>query len=158
MWMWWYKRYGQRGIPAPVYLHWIGLDCHNVGVLLRTQLLLDICVLYIHYAFVLCMNEVNPHRARLVPGWVTRPSSSGYRPTISVCNQPTGSTQPCIPPGSLFRAPTSDGVRAGIALTEEWPLCDPIWHVSSRSGEACCYLLLLRLPLPLQGLPLYMQV
>ena len=29
-------------------------------------------------------------------GW---PSSCGY--TISVCNQPTRSTQPCIPPGSL---------------------------------------------------------
>ena len=26
MWMWCCKRYGQRGIPAPVYSHWIGLD------------------------------------------------------------------------------------------------------------------------------------
>jgi len=41
------------------------------------------------------MNEVNARRARLVSGWVT--SSGGY--TISVCNQPTRSTQPCIHPG-----------------------------------------------------------
>jgi len=31
------------------------------------------------------------------------------------------STQPCIPPGSLNRVPA---------------LCDPMWHVSSRSGVA----------------------
>ena len=41
-------------------------------------------------------------------GW---PSSGGY--TISSCNQPTRSTQPCIPPGSLNRVPASDGVKAG---------------------------------------------
>ena len=35
-------------------------------------------------------------------GWQ---SSSGY--TISGCNQPTRSTQPCIPPGSLNRVPAS---------------------------------------------------
>ena len=38
-------------------------------------------------------------------GW---PSSGGY--TISGCNQPTRSTQPCIPPGSLNRVPASAGV------------------------------------------------
>jgi len=60
-------------------------------------------------------------------GW---PSSGGY--TISGCNQPTRSTQPCIPPGSLNRVPASAGVKAGMS-----PLPgDPIWHVSSRSGEA----------------------
>jgi len=65
-------------------------------------------------------------------GW---PSSGGY--TISVCNQPTRSTRPCIPPGSLNRVPASAGVKAGIS-----PLPgDPIWHVSSRSGEASCELL-----------------
>ena len=50
------------------------------------------------------MNEVNARRARL------QLSSGGY--TISGCNQPTRSTQPCIPPGSLNRVPASAGVKA----------------------------------------------
>jgi len=53
------------------------------------------------------MNEVNARRARLVPGWVT--VFGGY--TISVCNKPTRSTQPCIRPGSLNQVPASAGVR-----------------------------------------------
>ena len=65
------------------------------------------------------MNEVNAHRARLQLGWVTV-----FR---------LRSTQPCIPPGSLNRVPASAGVKAGMSPL---PLCDPIWHVSSRSGEA----------------------
>jgi len=56
------------------------------------------------------MNEVNARRVRLVPGCL--PSSSGY--TISVCNKPTRSSQPCIPPRSLSRVPASAGVRAGM--------------------------------------------
>ena len=43
-------------------------------------------------------------------GW---PSSGGY--TISGCNQPTRSTQPCITPGSLNRVPASAGVKAGMS-------------------------------------------
>ena len=43
-------------------------------------------------------------------GW---PSSGGY--TISGCNQPTRSTQPCIPPGSLNRVPALAGVKAGMS-------------------------------------------
>ena len=43
-------------------------------------------------------------------GW---PSSDGY--TISGCNQPTRSTQHCIPPGSLNRVPASAGVKAGMS-------------------------------------------
>ena len=39
--------------------------------------------------------------------------ASGY--TISGCNQPTRSTQPCIPPGSLNRVPASAGVTAGMS-------------------------------------------
>jgi len=35
--------------------------------------------------------------------------------TISACNKPTRSTQPCIPPGSLNRVPATDGVRAGMS-------------------------------------------
>jgi len=58
------------------------------------------------------MNKVNALPARLVPGWVT---VFGGGNTISVCNKPTRSTQPCIPPGSLNRAPASAGVRAGMS-------------------------------------------
>ena len=57
------------------------------------------------------MNEVNARRARLQLGWV--PSSGGY--TISGCNQPTRSTQPCIPLGSLNRVPASAGVKAEMS-------------------------------------------
>ena len=60
------------------------------------------------------MNEVNARQAQLVLGWVTA-SSGGYRPTISVCNKPTRSTQPCIPAGSLNRVPAAAGVKAGMS-------------------------------------------
>ena len=55
------------------------------------------------------MNKVKPRPTPLVLGWVT-PSSGRY--TIPVCNQPTRSTQPCVPPGSLNRVPASAGVTA----------------------------------------------
>ena len=58
------------------------------------------------------MNEVNARRARLQLGWVNA-SLGEY--TISGCNQPTRSTQPCIPPGSLNRVPASAGVKAGMS-------------------------------------------
>jgi len=57
------------------------------------------------------LNEVNARLARLVPGWVT--VFGGY--TISICNKPTRSTQPCIPSGSLNRVPASAGVRAAMS-------------------------------------------
>jgi len=65
----------------------------------------------------------------------------GY--TITVCNQPTRLTQPCIPPGSLNRVPASDGGKGWNVTSAGWQvtLCDPIWHVSSSGGEACCELL-----------------
>ena len=53
------------------------------------------------------MNEVTLRRARLVS------LLGGY--TITVCNQPTRSTQPCIPPGSLNRVPASAWVKAGMS-------------------------------------------
>ena len=43
-------------------------------------------------------------------GW---PSLGGY--TISGCNKPTRSTQPCIPPGSLNRVPALAGVKVGMS-------------------------------------------
>jgi len=61
------------------------------------------------------MNEVNARRARLQLGWVTvfgRVYHIGV--TYTICNQPTRSTQPCIPPGSLNRVPASAGVKAGM--------------------------------------------
>ena len=51
------------------------------------------------------VNEANARRAWLVLGWVT----------ILVCNQPTKSTQSCIPPGSLNRVQASAGVKAGMS-------------------------------------------
>ena len=50
-------------------------------------------------------------------------------------NTPTRSTQPCIPVGSPNRVPAliSWG-KGGWQVT----MCDPIWHASSRSGEASC--------------------
>jgi len=70
------------------------------------------------------VNEVSPRRARLVPGWVT--VFGGY--TISVCNQPTRSTQPYIPPGSLNRVPASAGDRGGNVTSGglQITLCDPV--------------------------------
>ena len=48
------------------------------------------------------------------------------------------STQPCIPPGSLNRVPASAGGKGGNVTSAGWQvtLCDPMWHVSSRSGVA----------------------
>ena len=60
-----------------------------------------------------------------------------------VCNQPTRLTQPCIPPG-VAKSSTSFGWGKGwnvISAGWQVTLCDPIWHVSSSSGEACCELL-----------------
>jgi len=47
------------------------------------------------------------------------------------------STQPCIPLGSLNRVPALIGwVKGGNVTSAGWQvtLCDPIWHVNSRSG------------------------
>jgi len=80
------------------------------------------------------MNEVNARRARLQQGWVT---VFGWVYHL----------------GSLNRVPASAGVKAGMsplkmAVNEtvcstfeveygkSTSMCDPIWHVSSRSGEA----------------------
>jgi len=55
----------------------------------------------------------------------------------------TGSTQPCIPPWSLNWVPASIGWGKGGNVTSTgWQvtLCDPIWHATSHSSEACCKL------------------
>ena len=51
--------------------------------------------------------------------------------------KPTRSTQACIPPGLLNRAPALTGWgKCGNVTSARWQvtLCDPIWHVSSSSG------------------------
>jgi len=61
--------------------------------------------------------------------------------------KPTRSTQPCIPSGSLNRVPALIGWGKGGNVTSAgWQvtLCDPVWHVTSRSGEAVCKLLCTR--------------
>jgi len=63
--------------------------------------------------------------------------------------KPTRSTQPCIPPGLLNRVPALTSCGKGRHVTSAgWQvtLCDPIWHVSSHSGEAVCELLYSALP------------
>ena len=57
-----------------------------------------------------------------------------------ICNRTTRSTQPCFTPGSLNRMSALIGWgRGGNVTSAEWQvtLCDHVWHVSSRSSEAC---------------------
>jgi len=58
------------------------------------------------------MKEVDVRRAQLVLGWVT---VFGRVYAISVCDQQTRPTQPCIRPGSLKRVPASAGARPGMS-------------------------------------------
>ena len=60
--------------------------------------------------------------------------------------KPARSTQLCIPTGLLNQVPALIGWGKGRNVTSPaWQviLCDPIWHMSSYSGEACCELLYL---------------
>ena len=80
-----------------------------------------------------------------VIGWLCALSSylrAGIPPWY--VTMPTRSPQPCIPLGSLNWVPALIGWGKGGNVTSAgWQvtLCDPIWHVSFRSGEACCELL-----------------
>jgi len=71
-------------------------------------------------------------------GWL-----SSCRYTTSVSNQTnySKSTQPCISPESLKPVPDLIGWSKSGNVYLYWvasiTLCDPIWRVSSRSGEAC---------------------
>jgi len=74
------------------------------------------------------------------------------RYTISVCNQPTRSTQPCRY-SRVAKSSTSFGWgKGGNVSSAGWQvtLCDPMWHVSSRSSVAtlrtAIHLLLTYLP------------
>ena len=62
------------------------------------------------------LNEVNARRARLLsslPGLATVFGRVCHLGTV--CNKPTRSTQPCIPPGSLNRVSAAAGVKAGMS-------------------------------------------
>jgi len=61
-----------------------------------------------------------------------------FPPWLCYCWSTARSTQPCIPPGSLNRVPASAGGKGGTVTSAGWQvtLCDPMWHVSSRSGVA----------------------
>ena len=79
------------------------------------------------------MNSVNPRGAQLVLGWVT----VFGRYTISMCNQQTRSRYP----SRVTKSSTSfSWGKGGNVTSAGWQvtLCDPIWHVSSCSGEASC--------------------
>ena len=70
---------------------------------------------------------------------------TNFQRTVTTTN--TRSIQPCIPPGSLNRVPASAGVRAGMSpLPGDITLCDPTWHVSSRSGVATLWTAIHLLP------------
>ena len=55
--------------------------------------------------------------------------SYSNRARIANCNRP------------ISRVPASVGGNGGNVTSAGWQvtLCDPVWHASSRSGEASCY-------------------
>jgi len=61
------------------------------------------------------MNEVTLRRARSVLGWVTVFWAGMPSRYVTSQVEPTRSTQPCIPPGSLNRVPASAGVKAEMS-------------------------------------------
>ena len=81
-----------------------------LGRLARPPLIGDTCQCNNSCPLVLQLYERNKLKLKLKHVLDGGPSSGLY--TISVCNKPTKSTQPCIPPGSLNRVPASAGVRA----------------------------------------------
>ena len=57
-----------------------------------------------------------------------------------ICAALLSATQPCIPLASLNRVPVLiRGGKGGNITSAGWQVtpCDPMWHVSFRSGEAC---------------------
>jgi len=61
-------------------------------------------------------------------------TNNSTRKNFYVHIRPLGQLSLASPPGSLNRVPSSDGnvTSAGLQVT----LCDPMWHVSSRSSVA----------------------
>ena len=61
----------------------------------------------------------------LVASEVSSWSNNHFAYTVSVCNQPTRSTQPCIPPGTLNRVPALLGKRWECYLC--WVAGNTVW-------------------------------
>jgi len=90
------------------------------------------------------MNKVNPHQARLVPGWLTVFFVRVYHLSK---NQPTRSNQPCTP-GVAKSSARFGGDKGRNVTSVGWQvtLYDPVWHVSWQTCELLytCYLLYCR--------------
>ena len=81
------------------------------------------------------MNEMNPCWARLVLGWVTV-----FRRVYHLGMLPANEVNSAMRPSGVGQSSTSFGWGKGGNVTSAgWQvtLCDPMWHVSSRGGEAC---------------------
>jgi len=83
------------------------------------------------------MNEVNPRRARLVPGPGDRLRAgipSRYVTSQLVVNSALH------PSGVVNRKPALAGEKGGNVTSAEWQVtrCDSIWQVTSRNGEDRC--------------------
>ena len=100
-----------------------GTAAHHPGLSVRLSVCLSVCLsvsLFVCLSVCpsvclsvcpsVCLTASSSSLEAQLDGW---PSSGGY--TISVCNKPARSTQPCIPSGSLNRVPASAGVRAGMS-------------------------------------------
>ena len=80
------------------------------------------------------MNEVDARRARLVPGWVTRLRAGIPSPHVT---SQVGQLSLAPLRGRLIEYQLRLG-KGGNVTSAGWQvtLCDPMWHVSSRSGVA----------------------
>jgi len=80
------------------------------------------------------MNEVDARRARLVPGWVTRLPAGIPSPHVT---SQVGQLSLAPLRGRLIEYQLRLG-KGGNVTSAGWQvtLCDPMWHVSSRSGVA----------------------
>jgi len=83
------------------------------------------------------MNEVNPHQARLVLGWIIGDRLRAGIPSRYVTSQ-LGQLSLAYPSGVAESSISFDWSKGGNVTSAGWQvtLCDPIWHVSSRSGVA----------------------
>jgi len=81
------------------------------------------------------MNEVNPRRARLVPRWVTVFRRLYH---LGMKKSQLGQLSLASLRGRLIEYRSFGWGKGGNVTSAGWQvtLCDPVWHVSSRSGVA----------------------
>ena len=104
---------------------------------------LDVTVAWCRASVIRRMNEVTPHWSYSTLSPVSAGMGDSLRPGMPpwYVTKPTGSTQRRIPLGSLNWVPALMGwCKSENVTSAGWQvtLCDPICHVSSRSGEASC--------------------